>query len=135
MRSKLGAEVPAAGEDSSLPEVVKALNTEVAGLAQQYIDLQEGLKIRDAVAKVLQASAAGNKFLQVCAPSVMCTGGSHSYCVACRAGALHREQRKVFEGASGPARLPGLATVTQSSSCSFTKEAPLNTESTLSACF
>lgn len=61
--SKLEAETPAAAKE--LPEVVKALNIEMAGIAQQYLDLLENLKIRDAVAKVLQASAAGNKFLQV----------------------------------------------------------------------
>ena len=60
----MGAEVPTAAQE--IPEVVVALNTEVSCIAQQYIDLLEGLKIRDAVGKVLQASAAGNKFLQVC---------------------------------------------------------------------
>ena len=90
--------MPAAGEDGSLPEVVIALNTEVAVLAQQYIDLQEGLKIRDAVAKVLQASAAGNKFLQARAPSLMCTSRSHSYYFAPRSAALHSKQNKVFKG-------------------------------------
>ena len=61
--SKLGAVTPTAAEE--LPEVVQALNSEVSGIAQQYVDLLEGLKIRDAVGKILQASAAGNKFLQV----------------------------------------------------------------------
>jgi hypothetical protein len=61
--SKCGAEAPAPAEE--VPEVVKGLNTEMVGIAQQYLDLLEGLKIRDAVGKALQASSAGNKFLQV----------------------------------------------------------------------
>lgn len=52
-------------------ELVTQLNSEVAALCKEYLELLEGIKIRAAIAKVLQVSAAGNKFLQVrpCVPA------------------------------------------------------------------
>lgn len=61
--SQLEAKAP--GAPGEVPPLVQALNAEVAGLAAEYLALMEALKIRDGVAKVLQVSSAGNKFLQV----------------------------------------------------------------------
>ena len=61
--SKLGGVVPAAAAEP-MP-LVAALNTEVGRLCDEYLELLEDLKIRAAIAKVLDVSGAGNKFLQV----------------------------------------------------------------------
>lgn len=63
MCSKLEGKAPAAPEE--VPPLVQALNSDVGELCAQYIALMEAIKIRDGAAKVLQVSAAGNKFLQV----------------------------------------------------------------------
>eukprot|EP00892_Ulva_mutabilis_P010326 jgi/Ulvmu1/7666/UM038_0095.1 len=60
--NKLNAKAPQPAAEA--PPLVAALNTEVTELAAQYVELMEAIKIRDGVAKVLQVSAAGNKFLQ-----------------------------------------------------------------------
>jgi methionyl-tRNA synthetase len=59
--------------DSTVPDhsgtqlkLVADLNKEVAGICAEYLELLEAIKIRAAIAKALEASAAGNKFLQAC---------------------------------------------------------------------
>ena len=63
MCSKLDSTVPDAS--GAQLEIVERLNSEVCDLCDEYIDLLENLKIRSAIAKAMEVSGAGNKFLQV----------------------------------------------------------------------
>ena len=63
MCSKLDSTVPDAS--GAQLEIVERLNSEVGDLCDEYIDLLENLKIRAAIAKAMEVSGAGNKFLQV----------------------------------------------------------------------
>jgi methionyl-tRNA synthetase len=66
--SKLDSTVPAHG--GAQLDIIATLNNEVAGICAEYLELLEGIKIRAAIAKALEASAAGNKFLQARTPSL-----------------------------------------------------------------
>jgi methionyl-tRNA synthetase len=59
----MGGTVPQVGK--STLELVSNLNKEVAALGKEFLEQMEAIKIRSAIGKALQVSAAGNKFLQV----------------------------------------------------------------------
>jgi hypothetical protein len=74
----MGGAVPPVGK--SALEHVSNLNKEVAELGKEYLEQMEAIKIRSAIGKALQVSAAGNKFLQVLSrPALHCTCELHKW--------------------------------------------------------
>ena len=89
----MGGKVPPVGGQAL--ELVAQLNAEVAPLCKEYLELLESLKIRAAIAKALQVSAAGNKFLQArCAPCCPLLGPAQK---------LHRHRAAAGAALSGGA--------------------------------
>ena len=63
MCSKLDGKVPDAS--GVRLDFIDALNSDIGPICDTYVEQLEGIKIRAAIATAMEASAKGNKFLQV----------------------------------------------------------------------